>query len=147
MASTSGWIRFSSRWKRVPTTFVTRLLSIRLLTIQPVGGDVAAHRVGHDIAYRASQSRPLPHERRRHVDRRYFDDPAVAPRAGCWKGWCGAGRKRIVPPNAAAPASAATRCPMCTGSNEPPNRASTRQDGDAALVSAGQRSLSPDAVG
>src|SRR2546425_11340397 len=76
MASTSGWIRFSSRWKRVPTTFVTRLLSIRLLTIQPVGGDVAAHRVGHDIAYRASQSRPLPHERRRHVDRRYFDDPA-----------------------------------------------------------------------
>src|SRR2546422_6550809 len=76
MASTSGWIRFSSRWKRVPTTFVTRLLSIRLLTIQPVGGDVAAHRVGHEIAYRASQSRPLPHERRRHVDRRYFDDPA-----------------------------------------------------------------------
>src|SRR2546426_7313363 len=76
MASTSGWIRFSSRWKRVPTTFVTRLLSIRLLTIQPVGGDVAAHRFGHEIAYRASQSRPLPHERRRHVERRYFDDPA-----------------------------------------------------------------------
>src|SRR6058998_4145901 len=48
--STTGRSRFSSRLNRLPRIFVNRLLTISPLVIQPVGGEVLAHRVGYEIA-------------------------------------------------------------------------------------------------
>src|SRR2546426_6951872 len=67
IASTSGWIRLSSRWKRVPTTFVTRRLSISPLTIQPARGDVVAHRVGDEIPDGQAAPHALPDQGSRYL--------------------------------------------------------------------------------
>src|SRR5260370_4054075 len=75
MASTNGWMRLSSRLNRVPNSFVATALNIRPLAIQPVGGDVLAHRIGHQIANRASLADALADERRRDGERRHLDHP------------------------------------------------------------------------
>src|SRR5437867_3297679 len=74
--STTGRSRFSSRLNRLPRIFVNRLLTISPLVIQPVGGEVLAHRVGYEIADRASALDVLPDRGPRDVERRHLDDAA-----------------------------------------------------------------------
>src|SRR5437867_1317938 len=54
------------------------------------------------------------------------------------KGCSRAGRNRTASCKASPTASATTRCPMCTGSKDPPNRASTRASGRARRARVGR---------
>src|SRR5438876_1074537 len=91
---------------------------------------------GSASSMRSTLRRGLPATARSNISARCSGPAWCAARLN---GWTRAGRNRTLASSASPAASAATRCPTCTGSNEPPNRASTRgQDGVAVLESAGQ---------
>ena len=90
---------------------------------------------------RSTASRGLPATASSNISARWS---ALARCAARLNGCTRAGTNRTLASSASPAASAAIRCPTCTGSKEPPNRASTRgQEGAVLLESAGQDLSSP----
>src|SRR5712691_3404633 len=79
IALTVGLMRFISRLKRVPKIFLKKSSNISPLLIQPVGGDVLAHRVGHPLANGPPRRDPRADRRSGHVERRHLDHPGEQP--------------------------------------------------------------------